>query len=67
MTKKDYELIADSVRRSLLVLTFGKNQAKRLAAEQGIRLLANDLAGSFYGENRKFDRNKFLLACGVED
>lgn len=67
MTKKDYELIAGSVRRSLQVAEMLEhNQVKRQAKVNALRLVANDLAGSLYGDNPKFDRVKFLTACGVE-
>lgn len=68
MTKKDYELIAGAFQRTTRVVHwFDKNKVKRQAKLEALGLLANDLAGTFYGENKKFDRNKFLEACGIED
>lgn len=67
MTKKDYELIAASVSRTIWVMTWNeKNKTRRQGAIKALNLVANDLAGSLYGDNIKFDRNKFLQACGVE-
>lgn len=66
MTKKDYELIAGSVRRSVRVTEWlSKNQVKREAKLEVLRLVANDLSGSLRADNPKFDQEKFLKACGV--
>lgn len=55
MTKKDYELIASSIlaTRSYLMPTLDS--------------LAYLMAASLESDNPKFDRNKFLQACGIED
>lgn len=67
MTKKNYELIAGSVNRTIHVTMFTeKNQVKKQAKLDALRLIASDLAGSLYGDNSKFDRDKFLTACGVK-
>lgn len=66
MTKKDYELIAQSVRRTRMVEGWDKNQLRKQAKMAALRLVANDLAGSLYGDNPRFDRTKFLTACGIE-
>lgn len=68
MTKKDYQLIADSVRRTIRVEEWTeKNQVKKYAKIKALRLVASDLAGSLYGDNPKFDRERFLTACGIKD
>ena len=68
MTKKDYELIAESVKRTITVESWmEKNQLKKQAKLDALRLIANDLAGSLYGDNARFDRNKFLTSCGVKN
>lgn len=64
MTKKDYELIAWAVKRSGIIPD--KNRVRQQGRESMRRLIANDLAGSLYGDNPKFDKNKFLKACGIE-
>lgn len=67
MTKKDYLLLAGSVVRTVRITEWTeKNQVKKQAKLQAISLVAHDLAGNLYGENKKFDRDKFLEACGVE-
>jgi hypothetical protein len=65
MTKKDYELIAQSVYRSGIIKD--KNQVRQLAREKMRRLIASDLAGSLYGQDKRFKREQFLIDCGVTD
>jgi hypothetical protein len=68
MKAKDYELIASSVRRTKQVTEMlEKNQIKKQAKLAALRLVASDLSGSLYGENMKFDRNRFLKACGIHE
>ena len=57
MTRKDYELIARSIRvdRELLDIN-GKGTADYIAA---------GLAEQFAAMNPRFDRGRFLDACGV--
>jgi hypothetical protein len=64
MTKKDYELIAG-------VITDTTEMTKILggldmeSAERVISLLSGKLASSLEMENPRFDRARFLTACGV--
>lgn len=52
MTKKDYELIASAV----------------VKLDKGIRLYVGDmLAHELMKENARFDRDKFLQACGIHE
>lgn len=68
MTKSNYVLIADSIHRSKMVTEMlEKNQVRKQAKLDAYRLVASDLAGSLYGDNKKFDRDKFLKACGVKE
>ena len=62
MTRKDYELIAAAIHRTGMASRIGK----RKSAEQAIRLAAIDLAANLEHDNPRFDRNRFLKACGVE-
>lgn len=62
MTKKDYVLIAQSVWRSGYIAD--KNQVRQQAKESMRRLIAIDLASSLKHENPRFDREKFMEACG---
>lgn len=62
MTKKDYVLIATSIWRSGYIPD--KNKVRQQAKEGMRRLIAIDLATSLKGENPRFDRVKFMEACG---
>jgi len=64
MTKKDYELIAQSIWRSGYIKD--KNWVRQLAREKMRRLIAIDLVSSFENENPRFDSSNFFEACGVE-
>lgn len=57
MTKKDYELIASTLDR---IVT-------RTGEETGLYItICEWLADSFEAANPKFNRSKFLQACGLE-
>lgn len=62
MTKKDYVLIAQSIWRSGYVPD--KNKVRQEAKESMRRLIAIDLASSLKHDNTRFDRAKFMEACG---
>ena len=57
MTRKDFQLIADVI-----------NEFPRLdyGVESVIEELAEELADALAGTNERFDREKFLAACGVK-
>lgn len=60
MTRKDYELIAAAVAEANADMV---DHPGRLAgAAQVARYLARELRGT----NPRFDRDRFLRACGVE-
>jgi hypothetical protein len=61
MTKKDYELIAGSIKfsRTSGILT--------TEADEAMQILADDLSIQLANENPRFDRDKFLKACGLEE
>ena len=65
MTKKDYELIAQSIWRSGFALNLDKNKVKQEAREKMRSLIVHDLCGSLQNDNPRFDENKFFKACGV--
>ena len=65
MTKKDYKIIALSIWRSGYVKD--KNAVRQQAKEAMRRLIAYDLTGSLANENPRFDKLKFLEACGVNE
>lgn len=55
MTKKDYELIAS-------ILKFRQEQIN----ERAYKLLIADFINTLASKNPRFNREKFLQACGVE-
>jgi hypothetical protein len=69
MTRKDYILIAQKFHQCR---DFSKryphapSQQVRQAVDDEMAFLANVLATAFERENPRFDRNKFLKACSVE-
>ena len=65
MTKKDYELIAQSIWRSGYIKD--KNWVRQLEREKMRRLIAIDLSSSLANENSRFDKIKFFQACGIDD
>lgn len=60
MTRKDYELLAEVIRTSRKVTT---GETVLVSVEH----LANTLATELEIENPRFDRARFLSACGLED
>lgn len=74
MTKKDYELIAKAIR---LQVDYNKTESERMTASEKYRLshvdyqvedasIAINLVTLLQGHNEKFNRSKFLKACGLE-
>ena len=74
MTKKDYELIAKAIR---LQVDYNIAQSKRMTASEKYRLnhvdyyvengnVAINLATLLQEQDPKFNRSKFLKACGIE-
>ncbi len=59
MSRKDYEAIAADIARSM-------DRTLSPHAEAVLRMLARDLAGTFEADNPRFDRDRFLVACGVK-
>lgn len=59
MTRKDYVLIAAAIAESVVVYRDNYFAAEAIGANA--RFLANRLAT----DNPRFDRNKFLKACGL--
>jgi hypothetical protein len=60
MTRKDYQLIANSI------LTARKVQSDIGEMYVSIAHLANTLATDLEIDNPRFDRARFLAACGVK-
>jgi hypothetical protein len=67
MTRKDYVLIADAIRGLLADIdreSAGMRAA--LAGERlGVRSVAHRLADQLRQDNARFDRTRFIEACGL--
>jgi hypothetical protein len=61
MTRKDYELIANAFR-----LANGSTKVTDYDAESALGLLAEILGDRLEQDNPRFDRERFLTACGVK-
>lgn len=66
MTKKDYELIAQTIR---IFATepedfAGVFEDDQPADQYTVRIIAYRLAGELQIDNSRFDRERFLTACG---
>lgn len=61
MTKKDYELLAAAVRAAL------HEAGSNLSFESGVIATAEKLADRLALDNQRFDRARFIAACGIED
>lgn len=64
MTKKDYELIARAIKRqwTIQVSITGTGDKSLAIHETALRI-----AYALKTENPRFDKDKFLQACGIED
>jgi hypothetical protein len=62
MTRKDYVLIADTIKGAInYEQDFNNNQEK----VNGFKHLALALSSTLEADNPRFDRIRFLDACGV--
>lgn len=62
MTRKDYEVIAAAIHRTGMAVKIGPKKS----SEYALRLAAIDLAATMQNDNPRFDRARFLNACGVQ-
>ena len=62
MTRKDYVLLADVINTARKVVIVGEGTTLVSVAH-----LANTLATELEIDNPRFDRHRFLIACGVYD
>ena len=62
MTRKDYTALADMISTALV-----RANDKELNAEYAIRYMVDDLCVYLASDNERFDRNKFLAKCGLND
>jgi hypothetical protein len=61
MTRKDYVLIAQAIRTQIDFSAKFEEEESRAGAQN----IAYDLAWKLYEDNPRFDRKRFLEACGV--
>lgn len=62
MTRKDYVAIAAAIHRTGMAITIGPKKS----AEYTLKLAASDIAATMANDNPRFDRERFLKACGVQ-
>lgn len=63
MTRKDYILIAEALRATLIDPEFGVALPERERAAVG--LVAHQIAHRLRQDNPRFDRARFIDACGL--
>lgn len=61
MTRKDFELIAKAIRTEMDVWEDGSK------GKIALIYLAQNMANQLQGTNPRFDRERFLTACGLEN
>lgn len=62
MTKKDYELIANGFYRARII-----NEKRNAKLFDGINIAMMFVVDQLEANNPRFDRNKFLTACGIDN
>jgi hypothetical protein len=62
MTRRDYELVAESIEAT--VRFYSRTEA--LVMQRGANQVAYELADKFAEDNKSFDKQRFLKDCGVE-
>ena len=66
MTKKDYELIAGAFRAAIAARHLGPYFEPHPSIYTEARFHACFVADALASDNPRFDRERFLKACGVE-
>lgn len=66
MTKKDYELIARVFKGELHAWDNAPDSKFKENAIEVIRALSQIMAGYLATDNPRFDRDRFLEACGLD-
>ncbi len=61
MTRKDYVAIAAAIHRTGMASRITKKNS-----EQTLRLAAIDIAATMAADNPRFDKGRFLKACGFD-
>ena len=62
MTRKDYELIAEIIR----VAMYTTNKYNEEQGKSWVEHIALEFSDSLRSTNPRFDRARFLTACGVK-
>ena len=68
MTKKDYELIANSIKESIEFYgrdNDSQSQDELARARTAVIFSARQLANALEKENSKFNKQLFFLSCGL--
>lgn len=70
MTRKDYVMLAEVINDRMDNIehldTFDWDSKEITAARDAVADLANFLATELWRNNKAFDRDRFLTACGVK-
>ena len=67
MTRKDYVMIADAIRELLADIdreSPGMREVLR-GERMGVASVARRLADQLHSDNTRFDRTRFMAACGL--
>lgn len=64
MTKKDYQVIADTIYEVYYYQQDTDGKGSKQIKQAAIKVLAESLADAFEYENSRFNRQKFYQACG---
>jgi hypothetical protein len=67
MTKKDYELIAASVKRVIDTIEKTALPRTKAAQKQAAAFVGVELGLRLAQENPRFDQARFYTACGIDD
>lgn len=65
MTRKDYVMLAGIIKDCNLIPTLNKNKEEGLIQADILFTVASQLAYKLVQDNPRFDRNKFMTACGL--
>jgi hypothetical protein len=63
MTRKDYVIIANAIRTQIELSKKYEEEESRAGAQN----IAYDLAWKLSEDNPRFDRHRFLVACGIDN
>ena len=65
-TRKHYEIIARNIKGSIADVAIAEEGSpeRRVAKINAIEMVARSLALEFERDNPRFDRTRFLVACG---